>query len=163
MCESAEITAKSTGRSYARARGVRSGSYGREDLGRDPLKGGPRLARVGAQRGPGDDQLVQPQVDELAEAPRARLGRADDAEALDELGREGARLRRADLCVTGHVVRVVHRRERVALVGLGGATKPAAPHPETGGSRRTPPRPPPGGRHVPGGRRLYEPTHRPPP
>src|SRR5262249_35192720 len=147
MCESAEITAKSTGRSYARARGVRSGPYGREDLGREPLEGGPRLARVGAQRGPGADQLAQPRADELAEAPRARLGRADDAEALDELGREGARLRRADLCVTGHVVRVVHRRERVALVGLGGSTHPAPPPPETGGPRRAPPPPPTGARH----------------
>src|SRR5262245_8362564 len=123
MCESAEITGKSTGRSYAPARPARSGPEGRKHLGREPLERGARLARVGTERGPGDDQLVQAEPDELEESARARVGRADDAEAVDEVGRQRARLRRADLRMARHVVRVVHRGDGVALVRFGGDRK----------------------------------------
>src|SRR5204863_8158597 len=87
----------------------------RQHVRREPREGCARLGRIGAERWPRHDQLVEAQVEEIAEPLRARLRGTDDAEALDELGRELARLRRADLGMAGHGVRGVDGRKRVAL------------------------------------------------
>ena len=61
---------------------------GGEHLGDEAPVGGARLGGVRAERGADDDEVIEPEGDQLEEARAAPVGRPEDREPVGELGRE---------------------------------------------------------------------------
>src|SRR6478735_10212022 len=74
----------------------------------EQVAGSPGFLAIGVGGRADDDQPVDAEVDQLLQPGDAVVGRADDAEAVDEPGGQLGRLRRTGPGVVVHVVGVVH-------------------------------------------------------
>ena len=113
----------------------------REHVVVEQVAGPAGLVAIGVDRRPDDDEAVDAEVDEPLQPLDAVLGRPDDAEAVDELGRQLARLRRSRracgrACRTRRARRAARPRTRRRS-----ACAPCRPSPRSGRTWLRPPAP----------------------
>src|SRR5947208_839834 len=107
-------------------------SDGGKDLSDESLLGAAGLVLLGVHGRADDDEPVDTQSGELAEAADAVLGRPHDAETVDEVGGQAGRLGRAGAGVLVHVVAVVDLVQHALGRGVDGAAHGAVHGREAG-------------------------------